>query len=406
MTIEPAHPASDSAPAPIHWVLAVVFLLSLGTGVFWHGLAFIAKHSYDFGQMRNLTLYAGMGVIYTVGAINAGRATRAIERWLSPRLVLALTIGVQGVACVVPVVFATETALWISAGVATLSVAFAWPLLESYVTAGRHGPAMRSAIAWFNLIWMPAIAIPMFAMAPLIEDHGAWAIAGLAVANFAAVALLAFVPARPTAHDHATALPHVADSYPFLLRSARVLLPMSYLLSSVLSPLLPYRFEQIGIDVAWETPATATWMVTRVLIVVMMWRLPFWHGRWGMLLLAAATLTAGFAAIVLAPALPVMLWGFVSFGVGLGVIYYTALYYAMAVGAAAVDAGGTHEALIGAGYAAGPLTGLVGSAIGGPAGVLWLVALFVALSALPAMEPYRRWRRGRAAADPHPPRAP
>ena len=39
--------------------------------------------------------------------------------------------------------------------------------------------------------------------------------------------------------------------------------------------------------------------------------------------------------------------------------YYAALYYAMSVGRAKVDAGGTHEALIGGGYMFGPLVGLM-----------------------------------------------
>lgn len=395
MTTNASHPAPLSAPGParLHWVLVIVFLVSLGTGVFWHGLAFIAKHSYGFDQTRNLTLYALMGTVYTIGAFNAARVTRAIERFVSPRLVLGLTVGGQGVACVVPVVFASESALWVSAGVTTIASALTWPVLESYLTAGRHGPDMRSAISWFNMVWMPAVVVPMFAIAPLVEEHGAYGIGGVAVTSFAAVGLLGFLPARPAPHDHELASAHVTSSYPFLLRSARVLLPLSYVLSSVMSPLLPYRFEQIAIDVAWETPATATYLVMRIVVVVVMWRIPFWHGKWSTLVTAAATLVLGFAAVVLAPTLPVMLAGFVSFGIGLGIVYHAALYYGMAVGAAAVDASGTHEALIGAGYAAGPLTGLIGTAIAGPTGVVGLAAVIVGVSAVPAVRPYLRWRR-------------
>ena len=51
--------------------------------------------------------------------------------------------------------------------------------------------------------------------------------------------------------------------------------------------------------------------------------------------------------------------GLIIFGGGMGVTYYAGLYYAMAVGRARFDAGGTHEALIGTGYAVGPLVGLI-----------------------------------------------
>ena len=184
-----------------------------------------------------------------------------------------------------------------------------------------------------------------------------------------------------------------------LLRSVRVLLPVSYLLSSVMAPLLPYRFEQIGVPVEWETPATATWMLVRVAALLVMWKVPFWHGRWGTLVVGAVAMTVGFALVVLAPSLPALLLGFASLGVGLGVIYYAALYYAMAVGGAAVEAGGTHEALIGAGYAVGPVVGLIGSAIGGGAGIVGLVWLCVAVSAVPATGPYLHWRRRRGGSE-------
>ena len=74
-------------------------------------------------------------------------------------------------------------------------------------------------------------------------------------------------------------------------------------------------------------------------------------------------MTLGFAMIVTAMSLPLMLAGFAAFGAGMGIVYYAALYYAMAVGRAEVDAGGTHEGLIGLGYSIGPLTGLISLAL-------------------------------------------
>ena len=53
-----------------------------------------------------------------------------------------------------------------------------------------------------------------------------------------------------------------------------------------------------------------------------------------------------------------MLAGLALFGLGLSLIYSAAIYYALEVGQAEVRAGGTHEALIGAGYTLGPLLGL------------------------------------------------
>ena len=87
-------------------------------------------------------------------------------------------------------------------------------------------------------------------------------------------ALIWFDP-RPGHHDSGVAQAHVGSEYRLLLRSARVLLPLSYVLISAMNPILPYRFEAVGVEVGWETPATATWAIVRVAAFVVMWRMAF-----------------------------------------------------------------------------------------------------------------------------------
>jgi hypothetical protein len=387
----------DDRVTPLGAVLGLTFLCSLGTGVFWHGVPFIAKHTYDFSQTRNLLLAAAMGGIYTLGAFTAGHLTRVVERWLTPRGVLAACLMVLALVCLGPIVVDQEWALWVAALMGTWVTAVVWPIIESYLTAGRHGAQMRSAIGRFNLTWAPAVAIPLLAMAPILERHGEWAIGAFVPINVVGLIVLAWFARRPGHHDPEIADAHVGDEYPLLLRSARVLLPLSYVLSSAMNPLLPYRFEELQVAVWWETPATATWTIIRVLAFVTMWRLGFWHGRWGTLLLGGLAMTGGFALVVMSPNVPIMLAGFATLGAGVGVIYYAALYYAMAVGRAQVEAGGTHEGLIGAGYAAGPLVGLAGAAVARGLGIVVAVWTLVGLAGLPAVRPYLRARaqRGR-----------
>ena len=106
-------------------------------------------------------------------------------------------------------------------------------------------------------------------------------------------------------------------------------------------------------------------------------------------------MTGGFALVVTGPTLGWMLVGLALLGVGLGVVYYAALYYALAVGHARVEAGGTHEGLIGAGYATGPLVGLGGSAVAGGAGIVGAVWALVGVAGIPAVRPYLEARRQR-----------
>ncbi len=376
-------------------MLGVTFVCSLGTGVYWHGIPFIAKHTYGFDQVRNLLLSAAMGAVYTLGAFTAGALTRRLERRLSPRNVLGSSIAVLSLVCLAPIAVRDQWALWLAALLGTYVTSIIWPVVESYVTAGRHGPSMRSAIGWFNLTWAPAVAIPLFAMAPILERHGQWAIGGFAALGLVGLVLLARFAPRPGHHDPAVADDHVGPEYRLLLRSARVLLPLSYVLNAAMNPILPYRFEDLGVEVWWETPSAATWIVVRVMAFLLMWRLGFWHGRWGALLLGAVSMTGGFALVVTGPTIATVLAGLACLGLGLGVIYYAALYYAMAVGRAQVEAGGTHEGLIGAGYAIGPLAGLAGVALGGGAAIVGCVWGLVGLAGLPAVTPYLAARRRR-----------
>ena len=113
-----------------------------------------------------------------------------------------------------------------------------------------------------------------------------------------------------------------------------------------------------------------------------------------------AALAGGLALVLVAPSLAGVVAGLVLFGAGMGITYYAALYYALAVGHAAVDAGGTFEALIGLGYCVGPLLGLCGQLAPGaaaPARPPWpSPGRPPGLIAVPALRPYLQARRRRA----------
>ncbi|HUK63743.1 MAG TPA: hypothetical protein VLV15_10420, partial [Dongiaceae bacterium] len=184
-------------------------------------------------------------------------------------------------------------------------------------------------------------------------------LAACALTNLAALALLQRLPRRPVTAEPEHAAAAVGPEYPDLLRAARWLLPQSYVFVATLSPVLPHRLAELGTPIA-ESAVAASWMLARFVTLVLMARLPFWHGRWGALAAAATALMAGVALALVWPSLGGVVVGLVLLGAGMGITYYASLYYALAVGHAAVDAGGGFEALIGLGYMLGPLLGLVG----------------------------------------------
>lgn len=410
----------SNAPTPLWAVLGVTFLASIGTGVVWNGVPFIAKHNYQFSEYQTLALYVMMGATYVVGAMCTGRVLRAVESVLSPRTVLGIILMMESITCVSLVLVRAGWMLWVVSGMMSVLSSWVWPIVESYLTAGRHGRDMRRAIGWFNLAWTGAVALALVMMLPVMKvDPSSVDVMGVSVAMEPRMAIVllgmlhmvALIPLVrwgrwPGAHDEGQSLAAVHAEYPMLLKAARMLLPLSYVLNSAMSPLLPYIFTRIAVEQEWQTTVASTWMWVRILAMTVMWNLGFWHGKWGTLLLGGVAMSLGFGIAVLAYSIPMLVFGLAIFGVGMGVIYYAALYYAMAVGRAEVDAGGTHEALIGAGYTVGPLAGLVGVSTTQAAhsagwdvwdgsilvGIVWML---IGVGAIAVTQPYRKARQAR-----------
>ena len=154
--------------APLTAVLAVTFFGSVSGGAFWAGLFFVTAQHYGFSPARNLVLAASMGALSAVASWRSG--------WLAarfaPRAVLWAAFALWAAVALLPVALPhAEWALWLTAFLASAASATIWPIVESYVSAGRHGPHMRRAIGWFNVVWTPAMAVPLFLM-PVVARLG------------------------------------------------------------------------------------------------------------------------------------------------------------------------------------------------------------------------------------------
>jgi MFS family permease len=399
----PTATRSDSAPtnappASAAVLMAITFLASFGTGVVWNGLAFITRDRYGYGEGENLLLALSNGAFYVAMAFAAGPIVRRLGRRISARGVVLATLLLQAACCPIPMLVDHPIAIWPVGAIISGASALMWPLVESYLAAGRHGRSMRQTIGWWNLVWMTAVTLSILLMGPfLATGRPEWILAALGVLFLLAALFTVGLPTRPGDHPHETVGGHVTPRYPSLLASVRVLLPLSYVLVGAISPLIPFLLDGLGTAIALQTPIASVWLLARVAAVAVLWRTHFWHGRWSTLLVASLLLVGGFAAMVLATSIVGMVAGLAAFGVGQGVVYYTALYYAMAVGRAEVDAGGTHEALIGLGYGIGPALAFGGAAIAGPAGIVGAIWLCVGVASIPAALPWWRERRPRAA---------
>jgi len=387
----------EEGPAPLAFVLAVTFLGSVSGGVFWIAIFFVTLRHYRFTESENLGLALGMGAIYGLVAYGAGR----IYAWLRTpaRRVLSLSLVAWGLFAALPVVLPSATsALWAGALLGAAASGLVWPGVESYLGARRHGADLRRSIGSFNVVWTLATALPLLVF-PLLTRFGSLTPLLLCtVMNGLAALALRYLPQNPARSEPEVAAASVGREYALLLRSSSALLPLGYLMSSTLSPVLPHRLQALGPSVVPASMIAATWMVARWLTLVVMARLTFWHGRWAVLLVAFVSLTGGLGLVLLAPSVTSLALGLLLFGVGMGVSYFATLYYSLSVGHGAVDAGGGFEALVGLGYVLGPLVGLAGHSFEAGAssvtvGLTWACAL---AGGILALRPYRTARLGRS----------
>ncbi|MFG0307505.1 MAG: hypothetical protein ACF8Q5_14980 [Phycisphaerales bacterium JB040] len=369
-------------PTPLPAVLAVTALASVGTGAVTNGVFFLARSAYGYQDRLNLTLAVVLGAAYIAGALAIGPALRRLARvtpWLSTRGVLAGLLLLIACAACLPVVArdAGPASLWVAVLVFAPATGAFWPIVEGYLSGGRRSGSLMRAIGAFNITWSVAVVAAMWLMVPLVKEFPLQMLAlvgGLHALGAACLVRFRREPAR-TDPDAFPDEPH-PDSYRTLLAVFRVLLPLSYVLLSALSPLLPGLLDRLGIALTWQPALASCWMLARVLTFMTLERWHAWHGSRAMAAVAGTLMLLGFAGVVLSPWLgaggvALLVLALTLFGIGMAGVYVGALYYVMEVGHGGVDAGGAHEAVIGAGYTLGPAVGLLAGMLAGggdPAG--------------------------------------
>jgi hypothetical protein len=344
----------------------VTFLESVGTGILQRGTYFYTHERLGFGQLANLCMALAYGAAYVGGAFASHAAA---TRWGERRLMMATLFGL----------FVVHAAMALSSNPALLATAFVlsaalrglkWPLFETYVSAGRTPREILSAVGTYNVSWALAMPIAVGVAGPLISSRWPFLLFAMPAAiNVISIALVRSFPARPMHLDHAHPERPAArelERYRDLLFSARWSLLASYALLFLLAPLMPAIFERVGVGIAIATPAAAVYDVTRVTSFIVLGRAgAAWRGRALPLAASALLLTLGFFGVLFAPSLGAALIGEVVLGGAGGFVYTAALYYALVVKNASVDAGGAHEGLIGLGLGLGPLAGIIGYSLSG-----------------------------------------
>ena len=243
-----------------------------------------------------------------------------------------------------------------------------WPVIESYVGAGRGPTATARAIGLFNIAWALPVPLALLFAGPAIGSSWPQALFVIpALVNATSLILVRRLPAvpehLPADHPQRPA-PDVMKRLVNLLGGSQLLLFISFATMWILAAVMPAIFEKrLGQTVGWSSGLSCLVDAMRLAAFVALFLWSGWHFRLRWLAAAMLVLPAGFFMVLMGADLATVLGGEVLFGVAAGLIYYSAMYYAMVVHNAAVHAGGMTEGTVGMGFAAGPAAGLVGLAM-------------------------------------------
>lgn len=353
----------------LKWLLLItVFISSFSGTLLQRGGYFYTHQVLGFTQAQNLWLALLIGVIYVVGA----SASHPLSERLGERRTLRGILGVL-VFVHLGLAFVTSPALLVAAlAFIGLLQGAMWPIFESYMSAGETPRNLGRVLSRYNISWALSVPLSLALSGYIIASGAPRLLFVTAAALFALVALGGRVFPEEPAHlaaDHAER-PDAAllTHYRALLRAARVAMLLSYALMYVLAPMMPDIMRGVGLDTASAARAASLLDVARFACFVGLFVFSRWHGRQLPIVLSIAALPIGFALVLFGSNIPLVIAGEVLFGAAAGLLYTAALYYAQVVQNASVDAGGAHEALIGVGYALGPIAGLVGTALAQGAG--------------------------------------
>lgn len=357
--------------SPLVATAGVTWIDNLGASTALIGVYFVAKRAYEFTPTMLLLLGLLQGLTYIIASLTAGPLTRALAgpgRGLSTRALLAWLHVMLALVCAIPILIRAPFAMWLVVGLYAPLTGILWPTIESFLSAGRRGEDLRRSSGLFNLSWASCQVITFWSIAAFMKEASTalWAIPVMGLSHIAAIPLIARFQPEPAPHGEAAHAhsPSEAARYARLLSCHRLLLILSYVAFSALNPLLPSIIDdRLRVVAVWATPITSAWMISRVASFWFMGTWGGWHGRFATLVWPPILLITGMGLALLASNAPMLVAGLALFGAGMGAVYASAFYYAMEVGSAGVDAGGRHEALIGVGYALGPLLGSGASAL-------------------------------------------
>ena len=340
-------------------------LNTLATSYFGGYIYFLLRDRFGFGNLGNLSAAALGGFVYVFAAWQGGRFAQRFGYFT------ALKTGFGGLAaCMAIGAFCPSlpVVLLVIAGWSA-TVCFTWPTLEALVSDGVADGVLPKNIGRYNVVWSAGMAAMYFVGGTLYETLGHasifWLPALVHGGQFLIVLRLGKNPAQaaPSGRPAAAAPRRAAAaagrpvSPKTFLRMVWLAIPCSYIGITTITAIIPALAKTLGLSTAEAGLFCSIWMFVRLGTFAALWQWTGWHYRFRWLLAAFVGLMAGFSLLLLSHNLGLLVAAQAVFGVSVGLIYYSSLFYSMDVGESKGEHGGLHEAMIGSGICLGPAVG-------------------------------------------------
>lgn len=394
---------------------------ALSTTFYFYFVYWFLKSEFGFGSMENLLWAVASGGIYIWGSLKGGNygQRRGYLR------AMALGFGTLGTCFFLGWVLhlariprtpeiALQAVLMLTA---TVGMCYTWPNLEALVSEGEPGPRLQRYLGIYNLVWSGAGALAYFSGGALIAAWGAPTtilllpailLAGQVAITFQLVRWAGGSGPKPAAAHGHDAMASEGERHRSSL-SPRAFLKMSWLANpcayvaiNTAVPLIPTLADRLGLDTRTAGFFCSIWLFVRTATFLGLWQWNGWHYRFKYLGISFVGMIAGFLLIFLSagftdwPQTRILVVASVAqvvFGISVGLIYYSSLFYSMDVGTESKgDHGGIHEAAIGVGICAGPLVGSVAQFVrpGSTTAAAWAVSAVLAVGFVVLLQMRRR----------------
>jgi MFS family permease len=349
---------------------------ALASAYYLNYLYFYFRDHFGFGNRDNLLVTVLHGFLYMITAWHAGRFAQRFGATFTLRLGFSgMGLGMLLSGLVAAFLGYSSCALaghFVAILLWTVSMCLTWPTLQALVSHQESPKAMSRAAGIYNIVWAGVNAVAYLTGGALVEKFGGEVLFWVGAALHAGQVVYLAVAKEPSPVAAPAASGRTADAteeFPPLnprpIAKARTFLhlawlanPFAYIAINGLIPAIPNLSARLGLSHAEAGLVFSVWFWVRLAAFVWFWLWPGWHYRFGWLLGAFIGLAGSFTVILLSFHVWVLILAQVVFGLSVGLIYYSSLFYSMDAGESKGKRGGIHEAAIGAGVCVGPAVGV------------------------------------------------